>query len=205
MYKRFRHSLVTRLLHIGLSFGVTLQLLLSTFMQKPKSGIEYPWLETIGFELHEMVGLLLMSLTLAWFAWLFVRRQEDGLGALFPWFSTVERSALFTAGRRALIAARNLSMPDDSDGYLIARAVHGLGALCALGMAFTGSLVWLGMSEPGEIAGWALPALEVHQILATFMWAYLVGHAGMAWLHDFRGEALVRRMFSFRGRDLPDA
>jgi cytochrome b561 len=205
MNERPGHSLVTRILHLGLSIGVTLQLLFSTFMQRPKPGVEHPWIEASGFELHEVVGLLILPLVIAWFAWLLVRQEEVGARALFPWFSALQRRALLDAGRRSIAAVRREHMPDPNDGGLIARATHGLGALCALSMALTGTLIWLGMSAQGDMPDWALPILEIHQVLSSFMWAYLVGHAAMAWLHHYRGEETIRRMFSLQDRGRPGA
>ncbi len=46
--------------------------------------------------------------------------------------------------------------------------------------------------------GWTHVVLELHQAEANLMWAYLVGHAAMALLHHFLGEATLRRMFSFK-------
>ena len=190
-------TLITRLLHIGLSVGVTLQLLLSTFMKRPRPGISRPWLDAAGFELHEINGLLLLPVIIAWFVWLFMRHREDGPRVLFPWFWSESRNALFAAGGRALAAARQRHMPSDEDTHLIASAVHGLGALCALFMASTGSTVWLGMSEQGAMPGSVQLVLELHQAAASLMWAYFVGHTAMAVLHHLLGEATLRRMFSF--------
>jgi cytochrome b561 len=46
--------------------------------------------------------------------------------------------------------------------------------------------------------GWTLFVLELHQAAANLMWAYLAGHAAMAGLHHFFGDATVRRMFSLK-------
>jgi cytochrome b561 len=192
-------TLTTRLLHIGLSVGVTLQLLLSTFMERPRPGISRPWLDAAGFELHEIDGLLLLPVIIGWFVWLFMRQNEDGPRVLFPWLWSEPRNALFGAGRRALTAARQRHMPSEEDTYLLASAVHGLGALCALFMASTGLTVWLGMSEQGAMPSSIQLVLELHQAAASLMWVYLVGHTAMAVLHHFLGEATLRRMFTFKG------
>jgi cytochrome b561 len=63
-------------------------------------------------------------------------------------------------------------------------------------MAMTGTLVWVGMDASGALAPWAAPVLDLHQAVASLMWIYLFGHAGMALLHHWRGEATLRRMFS---------
>ena len=195
-------SLTTRILHAGLATGVSVQLLVSLFMERPgHHGEALTRIQAAGFDVHETVGLLVLPLTVAWFAWLFARRRESGPRTLFPWFSTVQRRELFAALRGALGAAWRRRMPAESDTEVIAPAVHGLGALCALGMAFSGTLVWLGMSEQGQLTAWAHDLLEVHETVASLMWAYLIGHTAMAMLHQFNGQSSISRMLSFRSSE----
>jgi cytochrome b561 len=192
-------SLTTRILHAGLAAGVTVQLLVSLFMQRPgHHGEALTPTQAGGFEVHQTVGLLLLPLTVAWFAWLFARTRESGPRSLFPWFSHTQRRALFAATRNALASGLHLRMPALSDTEVIAPAVHGLGALCALFMALSGTLVWLGMSEQGQLTGWAHDILELHEAASNLMWAYLVGHTLMALLHQFNGESAIGRMLSLR-------
>ncbi|MEJ2452886.1 MAG: cytochrome b/b6 domain-containing protein [Candidatus Thiodiazotropha sp.] len=190
-------SLTTRLLHAGLVIGISLQLLLSTFMEMPGTKVVRNGLSAIGFELHEVFGMLSLSLILAWFVWLFVRRTEEGSGELFPWFSSTSRHALLQAVKSTWVSLRSRCSPSPADNNRIARTVHGLGALCALGMALTGFTVWLGMSDSGQLADWARLVLTLHRSLATLMWVYVLGHAGMALLHHARGETTMGRMFTF--------
>lgn len=189
-------SLTTRLLHAGLAIGISLQLLISTFMEMP--GREHPraWWQTLGFTLHEGIGLLMLLLIAGWFVWFFVRRHEEGAQALFPWFTQASRYALIDAVRQAYLSLKKRQMPLSSETDHIARAVHGLGALCALGMALSGLLVWLGLSSQGELADWARLVLDLHQVLATLMWIYVLSHAAMALLHHRRGDTTLKQMFS---------
>ncbi len=189
-------SLTTRLLHAGLAISISLQLLLSTFMEMPGPDVVRNGLSAIGFELHEVFGMLSLSLILAWFVWLFVRRAEEGPGELFPWFSSAYRLALLQAVKSTGVSLRSRRSPAPADSNRIARTVHGLGALCALGMALSGFTVWLGMSGLGQLTDWANLVLSLHRSLATLMWVYVLGHAGMALLHHVRGEMIVRRMFT---------
>ncbi len=189
-------SLTTRLLHLSLATGVTLQLLLSTFMDRPRPDEPVAAISAAGFEAHKVIGLLSLAIILCWFFWLFLRRKENGPRALFPWFSRIRRQQLFAATRRTLAAVRRRQRPREDDNATVASAVHGLGALCALGMAVSGTTVWLGMSANGELTAWARPVLEVHQALAALMWTYVLGHTAMALLHHQLGDNTLRRMFS---------
>jgi cytochrome b561 len=191
-------SLTTRLLHGGLAFGISTQLLLSTFMEMPKPGDPRSALESIGFELHEVFGILSLLLIVAWFVWLFMRRSEAQPGELFPWFAATSRRGMFESIQNAWAAMRARHWPAKTDNTRLARAVHGLGALCALGMALSGFTVWLGMSEQGQLTAWAHYILDFHQALANLMWIYVLTHAAMALLHHGRGETTLQQMFNFR-------
>jgi cytochrome b561 len=188
-------SLTSRLLHLLLATGVTLQLLLSTFMERPEPGVVHAPLEAWGFEFHEIIGITLLPTILGWFLWLILRRREPVPRDLFAWL-TSERRKVAQAVRVALSEARQGHLAPDTEIRPLIHTVHGLGALCALFMAITGTLVWLGMSESGDLSSWAAWVLDAHQTVANLMWAYLIGHAGMALLHHWRGEATLKRMFS---------
>ena len=50
---------------------------------------------------------------------------------------------------------------------------------------------------------WGRPALFVHASVANLMWAYLIGHAGLAVLHHLTGSDIFSRMFWRRPGRLP--
>jgi cytochrome b561 len=192
-------SFTSRLLHLLLAVGVCLQLLLSTFMQQPEPGAIQTALGGLGFQLHEVLGLTLLPSILGWFLWILLRHREPSLGDLFPWLIS-GRQKVLQAAQVALAEARQGRLAAEPEILPLIRTVHGLGALCALFMAITGSLVWLGMDASDALPAWAELVLELHQAAATLMWAYLFGHAGMALVHHWRGEATLSRMFSLRRR-----
>ncbi len=193
-------SLATRLLHLGISVGVSLQLMLSTFMERPRPGAVRGAAEGLGFTLHEVVGGLLLPLLVGWFLWAACRGSEPGLAALFPWVRGEGRRALLGALCRALDEALRGRLAPEAEILPLVRTVHGLGALCALFMASSGALVWWGMAPSGALPPWAAIVLDLHQSVAILMWVYLAGHAGMALLHQWHGDGVLRRMFSLGQR-----
>lgn len=193
-------SLITRLLHLALASGVTLQLLLSTIMQRPRPGTVATTLESLAFSLHEVIGLSLALVIPCWLLWLLLRRDEPTAGELFMWTRRAGRLAMSGAIRRVLTDAWRGLLTVEGEIQPLVRSVHGLGILCVLLMACSGILAWLGMDETGALTGWARIALDIHQLTANFMWLFLIGHAGMALLHQYRGEATISRMFSLRKR-----
>jgi len=67
-------------------------------------------------------------------------------------------------------------------------------------MAITGSVSLIVPDLAAQFIG-------VHKVIASFMWAYLVAHAGIAIIHHLGGSDVVRQMFFWttherpRGRD----
>jgi cytochrome b561 len=88
-------------------------------------------------------------------------------------------------GRRLL----RLRAPSDEDGAL-ASAIHGLGLLVLTAMAVTGAVYFAADGTPVGRA-----CLTLHKMAANLMWAYLIGHAGLAALHRLLGSDIFSRMF----------
>lgn len=178
------HSKLTRLLHLLLAVAVVHQLFISLVMVVPEAkrpGNSF-------FELHEWVGLFTLGLLVIFWIWTLVRRGETRFGMLFPWLSRTRRSAVWVEVKAHLASLRQRRIPFAQESSL-ASAVHGLGLLIATAMVFTGA------------TGYFLPGaeflLEVHATIAPLMWAYLVGHVGLALLHQIAGHRMLQRMFSF--------
>jgi len=150
------------------------------------------------FEGHEVLGLGMLAVTLAFWSWIAVRRNEPGLGEMFPWFSGRRLCAVREDLARHWEALRRGALPEYRPHSPLVTAIHGLGLLAVTGMAVTGFVWWLG-EDVGILETLGEPAEEVHEVLSNFVWAYLVGHAGMAYLHQMKGEPIVRRMFSLSG------
>lgn len=180
-------SRATRLLHILLAAAIVTQLGLSLGMEAPSRGRPGDAL----FEIHEKSGLAALTILVAFWVCSLIRRNETRFSMLFPWFDRDRRRAFgddLVAHARAL---RGGAVPL-TEGKPFASAIHGLGLLIATLMATTGAL--------GYFVPQARFLLEVHETAAPLMWAYLIGHAGIAVIHQFKGDALITRMFSLAKR-----
>lgn len=178
------HSRFTKLLHLLFAAALIHQLFISLIMVVPetnRSGDSY-------FELHEWGGVLTLGLLVIFWVWTLVRRGETRFAMLFPWFSGARRSA-FWADLKAHLASFARGRVPLNEQSSLATAVHGLGLLIATAMALTGAV------------GYFVPAasllLEVHMTIAPIMWAYLIGHVGLALLHQMAGHKILQRMFEF--------
>lgn len=179
-----RRSIATRLLHAALLLSVVWQLIGSNFVERPRANQA-----ANGFyEVHEIVGLATLALVALFWLWTAVRRSETPFAALFPWLSAQRLKAVRDDTTRHWAELKQFRLPVGEAGTPLASAVHGLGLLAALAMAATGTWLYT-LQLPGG------PVLEVHKIVANLMWAYVVGHAGLAVVHQFTGHRVLQRMF----------
>lgn len=182
------HSIGTKVLHLILAAAVVHQLLISLLMQAPGRGRAGDSL----FELHELGGLLSLATLVIFFIWTATRKTGTPTGLLFPWASPQRMRALAADIRLHVAGARRGTLPVTESSPL-ASATHGLGLLIALLMAATGAA--------GYFLEVARPLLGVHETVAPLMWAYLIGHAGLAVLHQLAGHRILQRMFRLQAGD----
>lgn len=185
----------TRLVHMGLALAILLQVTTSLVMSAPKLGQPEGFL----FEVHEYSGLAALGFAFLFWGVMAVRQSGTDFGALFPWFSAIRRRAftedLLLQGR----AARQLAFPAYREDRPLAAATHGLGLLLITAMASSGAL-WFasGLLELSETLAIEL-IIDFHKLMANLVWAYLLGHAGMAFLHHVRRDASLVRIWSIGG------
>jgi cytochrome b561 len=179
-----RRTLPTKLLHAALLLSVLWQLGASGLVERPRTGQP----GNVFYEVHQIVGLTTLGLVLAFWLWSVVRRSETPLVALFPWLSRHRLSAILADLKIHWALLRQRRLPDGDVETPLASAVHGLGLLTALAMGATGAWLYT-QSVPADLV------LEVHKAVANLMWAYVVGHAGLALLHQATGHPALKRMF----------
>ena len=187
------HSLLTKLLHGLLAASIIHQLIVSQFMTHPRPGRPGDF----AFDLHSWVGLASMGILVAFWLWVLLRRREHGVAALVPWFSSTRRRAVFADFGLHFRALKRFTLPPPGEVETpMASAMHGLGLLTATVMAATGTAAYFLSQPDGSLASPGPLALDVHEIFANLIWAYLVAHAGLALLHQILGHRLLQRMFS---------
>ncbi len=188
-----RHGLLTRIVHGGLAAAVIAQLLTSLVFAEPKTGRP----GDIWFEIHEYVGLAAFGFAALFWLVVAVRRRGTPRALLFPWLSAARRRDLRDDLLAHLRALRRAKLPPYRENAPLAAAVHGLGLLAVTAMAATGMVWWL--SGGGPDAGLLVEAaMALHEALANLVWAYLIGHAGLAALHHYADHARLGEMWSLR-------
>jgi cytochrome b561 len=168
------------------------QLVGSVFVERPLPG-EAP---DRPYVLHQWVGMAGFGLVLAFWLWTLLRdRRETRLSQLVPWFSSARRRAVLRAVAATLRGLAS-GQAASEETHALASAVHGLGLATVTFMALTGAS-WLLLFEGTPLGGLVL---GLHGLVANLMWAYLVGHAGVAVLHQALGSDVLSRMFWVRRR-----
>jgi cytochrome b561 len=185
-----RRSHVSRILHLLLLLIVINQLVGSHFMEKPSPGEDAEW----PFLLHEWVGMAgCLIITVFWLWTLLRHSSETSLTRLLPWLSTSGWRDLLGDAKQTASDILGMKLGSHRAGAL-ASAVHGLGLLTASAMATSGAAYFL-LPAATHLGGFML---ELHKVLANFMWAYLIGHASMAVIHAMLGNDVIARMFWFK-------
>lgn len=179
-------SWLTKALHGLLAVAVIHQLIIVNFMVTPKPTRP----ENLAFELHEWVGLTSFGLLMVYWLWSLVRRGEVRFSVLVPWFSPKATMAVWRDFRLHLSAWRRGGLPDVGS-HPFAQAVHGLGLVIVSVMAVTGAMSLISaIPESLRSAG-----MSVHEASSKLVWAYVIGHASLALLHEVAGHRVFRQMF----------
>jgi len=186
-------SLPTRILHLGLVLTISAQLFISLIMEEPNetsSGIAH-----LAFNAHEVIGLVALLIVLSHWVWSVFNQSSEGIKHLFPWKGDALRQV-----QDDLKAIRHGNFPSTSKHGGLIGLIHGLGLLAVTGIAITGGVLFLIFPETGE-PGWIADAFaETHELFATLVWTYWIGHGGMAILHRVNGHELLRNMFSLNAK-----
>jgi cytochrome b561 len=180
-------SHTTRAMHGLLLLAVVFQLVSSKVISRPLPGDAPSTL----YSLHEYIGMASLGIVGAFWLWTLVRHGETSFTKLFPWVFPRRIVEIVQDVVDQFKAIRNRDFSLESSGAL-ASAVHGLGLLVVTAMATTGTVVFF---SAGSVAH---EALDLHRLVANLMWAYLIGHGGIATLHHLLGSDLLRRMFWIR-------
>lgn len=187
-----KYNQTTRWLHAGIALGVSTQLIVSLIMDIPKPGRPFTGLGAAAFEVHEIMGMVVVALLLLHWLALFSGHIPLGLSHLFPWFSKQRICSMIGEAKSQWTQRR---LDNTLEPSAIAGAVHGLGLLVTTVMAITGSVLYFGMAENGAMPPLVKDIKEVHELTSNLLWAYLVGHAGIAILHQWLGHRTLADMF----------
>jgi len=189
---------ITRLLHWGIAIGIPLQLISEELMKRPKPGRIRSDEQIFFFDMHEWVGMLLLTLIVLRLIWGVMGMGDGRLSKLFPFATAAGRKGMMHELRTEVPGwLKGKFEPPEKEDY-IAGLVHGLGVLLVLALGASGAVMLYGMEDSGRMLGFVHTMKELHEALGELLWIYLVGHVGMALVHQLLGHRSLQRIFSFR-------
>jgi cytochrome b561 len=174
--------------------SIIFQLIGSLFMLIPEP---YGAPGDLGFQLHQTVGLANLAIVGCFWLWMFVRRwRGTAVGALIPWFSRARRRAVFDDLVFHFHELKTGALPPPAMESPLASAIHGLGLLTATALAVTGGALYVVMGADGSLSASGELLVSMHADFGNLMWAYLIGHAAIALLHQLKGHETLQKIFS---------
>jgi len=195
-----KYDKITRLLHWGIAVGIPLQLISEELMKRPKPGRIRTDEQIFFFDMHEWVGMLLLTLIVLRLLWGVIGMGEGRLSKLFPYLTPKGRIGILNEFRTEVPGwfRGKFAAPEKNEDY-IAGLVHGLGVLLILALGTSGAVMLYGMEESGQMLGVVHDMKELHEALGSVLWIYLIGHVGMAVVHQVLGHRSFQRIFWVKG------
>jgi len=192
-----RYDRFSRILHWGLAISIIIQLVSEQLMVRRLENKNPDILQSATLIAHEYIGFVVLIIVGIRFT-LMLDNPDKGMHHMFPW--------LTGRGRKALIAEIRIEFPAWLRGQLkrpeeancLARSVHGLGLVLALGLGLTGMLLFVGTQADGSTHGPIEAGRQLHDVLGYIMWLYIIGHVCMALLHQHLGHRVMQGMFRLR-------
>ena len=193
-----RFSAPTRLLHAGIALAIITQLLTSLVLRPEEHGQA----GNVYFEVHEYAGLAAFALLAGFWVLVAIRRRGTEAGALWAWFSARRLAALRDDLGAHLTSLRQLRFPCHDDHAALPSAIHGLGIALMSAMAVTGTLYYVVNQGDPDAGGFVGVLMFIHTSLANLVWAYLIGHEGLAVIQHFFNDYSLLNMWALRKRSL---
>lgn len=187
-------SLNTRLLHFGLVATVSAQLFISLIMSEPDE--KGSFIGELAYEAHEIVGLTALGIVALHWIWSAVSRSDGNFKQLFPWRGDAKKQVI-----DEIKALKTGQLPEANEHGGLAGFIHGLGFLAVTGTAISGAVIFFTLPETGDPGALTEVAEEIHEFVTSLVWAYWIGHGGVAILHHLSGSEVLKNMFKLRGNN----
>jgi cytochrome b561 len=188
-----RYSAEEKLLHFMIGGGMLFQLIIENWMQRPKPDETATIVQILFFGAHEFIGISLLVIVGTRFLLMIGERQE--FLRLFPWFDASGRQGLVNEIREVPTDWLSGNLKDTGEQNFLAGSVHGLGLLLALGLGLTGLIIFIELSPEGTTGVLGHGAIEVHEVMGTLLWVFLVAHITMAIYHQLLGHRALQHIF----------
>jgi cytochrome b561 len=150
--------------------------------------------ETLGFEVHEILGLTIAGLLLIRLMLAMTSLPGANWRGLLPWLSADGRKQLGDEIRSQMAGWKQGKLAPPEEGETVARCVHGFILLCALGMGVTGTILYFGWSTTAPQTEAIEFVAETHELLVGALEALLAAHILAVIMHQRQGHNIIARI-----------
>ena len=152
---------------------------------------------TLGFEVHEILGLAIAGLLLIRIILAMTSLPGANWRNLVPWLFADGRKQLCNEIKAQVVGWKQAKLAAPEEGESVARSVHGLILLAGIGMGITGSILFFGWSQIAPQTDLIEFVAETHELLVIGLEALLAAHILAVILHQRQGHHIITRIKPF--------
>jgi len=153
-----------------------------------------PVVETLGFEVHELLGLFIAGLLLIRIMLAMTSLPGANWRELAPWLFADGRKQLGREIKAQMAGWKQAKLAPPEDGEAVARCVHGFILLAGIGMGMTGTVLFFGWSQTAPQTAMIELIAETHELLVGGLEALLAAHILAVILHQRQGHNIIARI-----------
>jgi len=207
-----------RLLHSLLALCMLTQLAIGELMDVPEvedapAAVGLSWIEpafaheghhqaipgapveaTLGFEVHEFLGLTIAALILIRIMLAMTSLPGANWRELTPWASAAGRKQLGDEIKAQMAGWKQGKLAPPEDGEAVARFVHGLILLAGTIMGITGTILFFGWSTTAPQTDMIELVASTHELVVGGLEALLAAHVLAVILHQRQGHNIIARI-----------
>jgi cytochrome b561 len=150
--------------------------------------------ETLGFEVHEILGLVIAGLLLIRIMLAMTSLPGANWRNLVPWLFADGRKQLIKESKLQMAGWKQAKLAPPEEGETVARSVHGLIVLAGIGMGITGTVLYFGWSQTAPQTDLIELVAETHELIVGGLEALLAAHILAVILHQRQGHNIIARI-----------
>jgi len=150
--------------------------------------------ETLGFEVHEYLGLFIATLLVIRIILAMTSLPGANWRHLFPWVFASGRKQLGNEIKLQMAGWKSMKLAPPEDGEAVARSVHGLIVLSAIIMGITGAFLYFNWSITAPQTDLVELIASTHELVVGGLEALLGAHIFAVILHQRQGHNIIDRI-----------
>ena len=185
-----------RIIHTLIALCTIGQLTLGETMTIPEveSANEPPAVKTLGYEMHEVLGVLLITLIIMRLALAFFPLKGASWAELFPYLSKKGRAEMKSELKTQMPKWKKLKLAHPDEGISLARSIHGFIVISLGIMSVTGIMLFLGWNNAAPQTEFIEMISEIHTTNVGILEALLGVHILAVIIHTLQKHDIMKRI-----------